>query len=151
LSPTPSMMPSGCASPHYPSRRKSSARRCGRRVMPKVIVTARYFAVDPEPLEVLRAHGCTLVHTDLDWTLGDGNVSEAQTAELLRDVDGAIISSLPLTDAALAQVPALKVIAVRGVGYDSVDVEAATRRGLPVLVAPGFTESVADYTFGLML
>jgi D-3-phosphoglycerate dehydrogenase len=45
----------------------------------------------------------------------------------------------------------LKVLAVRGVGYDSVDVEAATQRGLPVLVAPGFTESVADYTFGLML
>ncbi len=119
--------------------------------MPKVIITARYFAVDPEPLEVLRAHGCTLVHTDLDWTLGDGNVSEARAVELLQDVDGAIISSLPLTDAVLAQVPSLKVLAVRGVGYDSVDVEAATQRGLPVLVAPGFTESVADYTFGLML
>jgi len=119
--------------------------------MPKVIITARYFAVDPEPLEVLQAHGCTLVHTDLDWTLGDGNVSEAQAVELLHNVDGAIISSLPLTDAVLAHVPSLKVIAVRGVGYDSVDVEAATRRRLPVLVAPGFTESVADYTFGLML
>src|SRR5262249_56655394 len=56
-----------------------------------------------------------------------------------------------LTDAVLAHVPSLRVIAVRGVGYDSVDVEAATRRHLPVLVAPGFTESVADYTFGLML
>src|SRR5262249_23648688 len=67
------------------------------------------------------------------------------------DVDGAIISSLPLTAAVLAQTPSLKVLAVRGVGYDSVDVEAATRRRLPVLVAPGFTESVADYTFGLML
>jgi len=119
--------------------------------MPKVIITARYFAVDPEPLVVLGAHGCTLVHTELDWTLGDGNISEARAVELLQDVDGAIISSLPLTDAVLAQVPALKVIAVRGVGYDSVDVEAATRRRLPVLVAPGFTESVADYTFGLML
>jgi len=119
--------------------------------MPKVIITARYFAVDPEPLELLRAHGCTLVHTDLDWTLGDGNVSEARAVELLQDVDGAIISSLPLTDAVLAQVPSLKVLAVRGAGYDSVDVAAATRRGLPVLVAPGFTESVADYTFGLML
>ena len=91
------------------------------------------------------------MHTDLDWTLGDGNVTEAGTVELLRDVDGAIISSLPLTDAVLAQVPSLKVVAIRGVGYDSVDVEAATRRGIPVLVAPGFTDSVADYTFGLML
>src|SRR5262249_60315652 len=87
----------------------------------------------------------------LTWALGDGNVAEAQAVELLQDVDGAISSSRPLTDAVLAQVPSLKVIAVRGVGYDSVDVEAATRRGLPVLVAPGFTESVADYTFGLML
>ena len=119
--------------------------------MPKVIITARYFAVDPEPLEVLRAHDCTLVHTDIDWTLGDGNVTETRAVELLRDVDGAIISSMPLTDAVLAQVPSLRVVAVRGVGYDSVDVEAATRRGIPVLVAPGFTESVADYTFGLML
>jgi D-3-phosphoglycerate dehydrogenase len=119
--------------------------------MPKVIITARYFAVDPEPLEVLQAHGCTLVYTDLDWTLGDGNVSAARAVELLQDVDGAIISSLPLTEAVLAHTPALKVVAIRGVGYDSVDVEAATRRGIPVLVAPGFTESVADYTFGLML
>jgi D-3-phosphoglycerate dehydrogenase len=119
--------------------------------MPKVIITARYFAVDPEPLAVLQAHGCALVHTELDWTLGDGNVSEARAVELLQDVDGAIISSLPLTDAVLAQTPSLKVVAVRGVGYDSVDVEAATQRGIPVLVAPGFTESVADYTFGLML
>src|SRR5262249_26377776 len=151
--PTPSMMPSEYASPRCPSRRKRSARCCARKrePMPKVIITARYFAVDPEPLEVLQAHGCTLVHTDLDWTLGDGNVSEAQAVELLQDVDGAIISSLPLTDAVLAHVPSLRVIAVRGVGYDSVDVEAATRRHLPVLVAPGFTESVADYTFGLML
>ena len=80
--------------------------------MPNVLITARYFAVDPEPLEVLRAHGCTLVHTDLDWTLGDGNVPAARTVELLRDVAGAIIASLPLTESVLAQAPALQVIAV---------------------------------------
>ena len=80
--------------------------------MPNVLITARYFAVDPEPLEVLRAHGCTLVHTDLDWTLGDGNVPAARTVELLRDVAGAIIASLPLTESVLAQAPALKVMAL---------------------------------------
>jgi lactate dehydrogenase-like 2-hydroxyacid dehydrogenase len=42
-------------------------------------------------------------------------------------------------------------LAYRGVGYDSVDIGAATARGLPVLIAPGFTDSVADYTFALML
>jgi D-3-phosphoglycerate dehydrogenase / 2-oxoglutarate reductase len=119
--------------------------------MPNVLITARYFAVDPAPLELLRGHGCALVHAEIDWTLGDGNVSEARAIELLRDVDAAIISSLPLTDRVLAHAGKLQVIAVRGVGYDSVDIGAATARGLPVLVAPGFTESVADYTFALML
>src|SRR5919109_530690 len=119
--------------------------------MPKVLITARYFAVDPEPLEILRAHRCELVHADLDWTLGDGNVSENLAVELLQDVDAAIISSLPCTDHVLAHAGQLKVIAIRGVGYDSVDIAAATARGLPVIVAPGFTESVADYTFALML
>jgi D-3-phosphoglycerate dehydrogenase len=119
--------------------------------MPKVLITARYFAVDPEPLTLLRSHGCKLMHSQLDWTLGDGNVSEGRAVELLRDVDAAIISSLPLTAHVLAHAEKLRVIAIRGVGYDSVDIAAATARGIPVIVAPGFTESVADYTFALML
>jgi D-3-phosphoglycerate dehydrogenase len=119
--------------------------------MPNILITARYFAVDPQPLEVLQQHGCVILHQELDWTLGDGNVSEARAIELLHQVDGAIISSLPLTAAVLARTPQLKVIAIRGVGYDSVEIEAATARGIPVVVAPGFTESVADYVFGLML
>jgi len=119
--------------------------------MPRVLITARYFAVDPEPLALLQAHRCELAHAALDWTLGDGNVSEARAIELLHDVDAAIISSLPLSPHVLAHAERLKVIAIRGVGYDSVDVQAATQRRIPVLVAPGFTESVADYSFGLML
>jgi D-3-phosphoglycerate dehydrogenase / 2-oxoglutarate reductase len=119
--------------------------------MPKVLITARYFAVDPQPLALLCAHGCELVHAELDWTLGDGNESEERTITLLQDVDAAIISSLQLTDHVLGNAGKLKVIAIRGVGYDSVDISAATARGIPVIVAPGFTESVADYTFALML
>jgi phosphoglycerate dehydrogenase-like enzyme len=121
------------------------------KTMPKVLITARYFAVDPEPLQVLRDHGCELVHAEIDWTLGDGNVSEGRAIELLQDVDAVIISSLPLPDHVLAHARTLKVIAIRGVGYDSVDIPAATARGIPVIVAPGFTDSVADYTFALML
>jgi phosphoglycerate dehydrogenase-like enzyme len=119
--------------------------------MPKVLITARYFALDPEPLQVLHDHGCELVHSEIDWTLGDGNVSEGRAIELLQDVDAAVISSLPLIDHVLAHAEKLKVIAIRGVGCDSVDISAATARGIPVIVAPGFTDSVADYTFALML
>ena len=119
--------------------------------MPNVLITARYFAVDPEPLDLLCRHGCVITHPDIDWTLGDANVSQARAIELLHDADGAIISSMPITEGVLAQTPRLKVIALRGVGYDSVDVAAATARGIPVAVAPGFTDSVADYVFGLLL
>lgn len=119
--------------------------------MPPVLITARYFAVDPEPLDLLQEQGCRIAHPDLDWTLGDGNVSAERAIELLHGVEAAIISSLPLTERVLANALALKIIAIRGVGYDSVEVEAATRHGIPVVVAPGFTNSVADYVFGLLL
>jgi len=119
--------------------------------MPNVLITARYFAVDPDPIDLLKDNNCVITHPDIDWTLGDANVSESRAVELLSDADGAIISSMPVTDAVLAQTPRLKVIALRGVGYDSVDVAAATARGIAVAVAPGFTDSVADYVFGLLL
>ena len=119
--------------------------------MPNVLITARYFAADPEPIDLLKRHNCVITHPDIDWTLGDANVSKSRAIELLRDADGAIISSMPVTDAVLAETPRLKAIALRGVGYDSVDVAAATARGIPVAVAPGFTDSVADYVFGLLL
>lgn len=119
--------------------------------MPNVLITARYFAVDPEPVELLERNDCIITHPDIDWTLGDANVSQTRAVELLQDADGAIISSMPITEAVLSQTPRLKVIALRGVGYDSVEVAAATARGIPVAVAPGFTDSVADYVFGLLL
>jgi len=119
--------------------------------MPNILITARYFAVDPQPLELLRRHGCTMRHQDIDWTRGDGNVTEARAIELLHEIDAAIISSLPLTETVFANTPQLKIVAIRGVGFDSVQVDAATAHGIPVVVAPGFTDSVADYVFGLML
>ncbi|MGH9340067.1 MAG: NAD(P)-dependent oxidoreductase [Acidobacteriota bacterium] len=48
--------------------------------------------------------------------------------------------------------PNLKVIARTGVGYDSIDVEAASRRGVPVLYTPGvLTRAVAEHAVALIL
>ena len=48
--------------------------------------------------------------------------------------------------------PALKVIGRPGIGYDSVDVETATRLGIPVVVTPGANNrSVAEHAVTLML
>jgi hydroxypyruvate reductase len=56
-------------------------------------------------------------------------------------------------DAALiAQLPALEIIAVMGVGYDGIDVAAARSRGVVVTHTPGvLNDDVADLAIALML
>ena len=52
----------------------------------------------------------------------------------------------------IAQLPALQVIAVMGVGYDGVDVAAAKARGVVVTHTPDvLNDDVADLAIGLML
>ncbi len=57
------------------------------------------------------------------------------------------------TDAKLIeQLPALEIIANFGVGYDSIEVDAAVRRGLVVTNTPDvLNDEVADFTVGLLL
>jgi glyoxylate reductase len=48
--------------------------------------------------------------------------------------------------------PNLKVISQMAVGYDNIDVTAATRRGIPVGNTPGIlTETTADFTWALLM
>lgn len=52
----------------------------------------------------------------------------------------------------IAQMPALEMISVFGVGYDGIDVAAARARGVPVTNTPDvLTEEVADLGIALML
>ena len=52
----------------------------------------------------------------------------------------------------IAQLPALEVITVFGVGYDGVDVKAAHERGVPVTNTPDvLNDDVADLALGLLL
>jgi len=64
-----------------------------------------------------------------------------------------ILSGLSVVDVAVIEnCPNLKIIAKHGVGYDNIDVAAATQRGIPVTVTPYANNmSVAEFTVGLML
>jgi phosphoglycerate dehydrogenase-like enzyme len=78
--------------------------------------------------------------------------TEADAVEAVRGAYGVIAGSEPYTDAVLEQLPDLQVISRSGVGYDAVDVEAATRRGIAVTIVPsGNHQAVAEYAFSLML
>lgn len=76
----------------------------------------------------------------------------AEMVQLLEGVVAAIVSTDPFDAEVLASAPDLRVIARVGVGIDSIDLEAATERGVVVTVAHGANEdTVADHTVALML
>lgn len=81
-----------------------------------------------------------------------GTSPEVLASESL-DVDAIIVRAFgTITAAIMDGAPRLKVIAKHGAGVDNIDVEAATKRGIPVVYTPfANTDAVADHTIGLML
>ncbi len=71
----------------------------------------------------------------------------------VRDVDGLLSLLTDKVDVELMDAaPKLKVVSNMAVGYDNIDVPAATSRGIVVGNTPGvLTETTADFTFALLL
>lgn len=116
--------------------------------MPTVLIT-------PEPLrdrpgsyrEIFAAAGFQCV----DFR-GEQVPSEASLRAILPEVDAMVAGSERITSAVLDAAPRLRVIARTGVGYDAVDVVAATARNIAVVITPGTNqESVAEQAFALLL
>ncbi|MEM7014312.1 MAG: 2-hydroxyacid dehydrogenase [Verrucomicrobiota bacterium] len=64
----------------------------------------------------------------------------------------AVTGGFPVPNELLASMPNLKIIAIRGVGYDSVDIEYAKQRGIRVTNTPDvLNDEVADTAILLML
>ena len=79
--------------------------------------------------------------------------SPEQLGELLRGCDGAVTLLTDRIDGAvLDREPQLKVVSNFAVGFDNVDVPAATERGVAVCNTPGvLTETTADFAFALLM
>ena len=76
--------------------------------------------------------------------------------ELLKEVKhcDALLSLLTekIDEEILSANPGLKIVSNYAVGYDNIDVKAATAKGIPVCNTPGVLENaVAEHTFALML
>ena len=81
-----------------------------------------------------------------------GKRTEEEMLDLLQGIDGAIVAGEHFTPSVMDGAPQLKVISRTGVGYDAVDVPAATARGIVVCNTPGVNRhAVSEYTFALML
>jgi D-3-phosphoglycerate dehydrogenase len=67
-------------------------------------------------------------------------------------VDALVVEAQPVTAETFAAMPKLRVVACLRGDPVNVDLEAATRRGIPVLHTPGRNrEAVADFVIGLLL
>jgi len=101
----------------------------------------------PEALALARSRATVRLHPE------DRRLSKAELAGYLADADGLVCLLTDTIDAELlAAAPRLRVVANVAVGYNNIDVAAATRRRVVVTNTPGvLTETTADFTWALLL
>ncbi|SUB02408.1 D-3-phosphoglycerate dehydrogenase [Pannonibacter phragmitetus] len=103
--------------------------------------------LDPSAKKLLAEFGYEAVHTP---PYADSGV----ISEYLKSSGAVgIVSRMGRIDeSVMAGAPHLRVISKHGVGVDNIDLEAAARRGIPVLVAAGANAvSVAEHAIALLL
>ncbi len=114
---------------------------------PRVLISSVFLKPGDAVDRRLREAGFEPVHKP--WI---GKRTEEEMIELLRGITGAIVSTDPFTARVLDAAPQLRVISRTGVGYDAIDVPAATARGVVVTTTPGVNRhAVADLTLALIL
>ena len=116
----------------------------------KILLTTTSFQDTPG------AHHELLARSGFEVIRERGPLSEEQMLDLIRNNDG-FDAFLNGDDRISARVidaagPRLRVIAKYGIGLDSIDVDHATEKRIPVLFTPGVNHTtVAEHTFGLMI
>ncbi|GIJ43586.1 hypothetical protein Val02_04720 [Virgisporangium aliadipatigenens] len=112
-----------------------------------VLITTDYLTPGDEVDTYLAGEGLTTRHAPMR-----GRRDPADLVAHLDGAEGALIANEPMTADVLAKAPTLRAIVRTGVGYDSIDVPAATRLGISVSNLPGINaNAVAEYTIGLLL
>lgn len=113
-----------------------------------VVITTNYLEPDGEIRRVLESAGCTVTFSRPQDREGDDD----HLRSALRDAHAVIAGTEPFPADLIDCAPDLGIIARTGVGYDNVDLRAATRRGITVCATPGANrQSVAELTVGLLI
>ncbi len=120
--------------------------------MPTVLITPEALREQPGPhVDLLRSAGFD-VRYPRNPQFARGRDDQPATVAELAEIDATLASSEHYSRAVLSQLPRLRVIARTGVGYDRVDVGAATELGVVLTITPNSNhEAVAELTLALML
>ena len=112
----------------------------------KVLVTDHVFADLETERSLLEPH-------DVELTLADA-VDEASLVAGVADAEAILVCYAKIPEAVVnADAEAgVKVISRYGIGFDNIDIDAATRNGILVTYVPDYClDEVADHTLGLLL
>ena len=78
--------------------------------------------------------------------------TEEELLDFVTDCDAVIATTDQFTERVFAAAPRLKIVSRFGVGYDTIDVDAAAKHGVWVTTTPGINQyAVADHTLALLL
>ncbi len=114
----------------------------------RIVVTSPTFPNTPGPHhQQLQDAGCDVVTGPYRRA-----ANEDELLGFIRDYDASIATTDAYTERVFAAAPRLKIISRFGVGYDQIDVAAATRHGVWVTTTPGANHvAVADHALTLIL
>jgi D-3-phosphoglycerate dehydrogenase / 2-oxoglutarate reductase len=117
---------------------------------PTVLITTRFFDEGAE--RWLVDQGFSVRRSGLAYDQIDNAITPDKLRRLLYGTVGWIVGVAEVTRDLLSEFPELKIVARRGVGYNTVDTQAASELGRYVTIAPGGNEpSVADHALAMML
>lgn len=112
---------------------------------PTVLITAT--TISQAAIDYLDRAGCKLL-----FLSSDDKQTELEQLARTQHVDAILSRTYKISQELITHCPSLKVIARHGIGYDNVDINAASEHGIPVLVTPGTNAyGVAELCIGLLL
>lgn len=120
--------------------------------MPTVLITPEAMREVAGPyVKLLRQAGFEIRYPK-NPVFARGNANATETIAELADCDASIASGELYSAEVLKSLPRLRVVARCGVGYDRVDIAAATACGIPVTITPQSNhEAVAEMALALLL
>ncbi|MDC3412197.1 C-terminal binding protein [Aquibacillus sp. 3ASR75-11] len=110
----------------------------------KVVVTDYEYETLALEIKVLEAAGAQLVATQCR--------TENEIIEAVKDADGIITQYAPISRKVIESLSNCKVISRYGIGFDAIDVKAATEKGILVSNVTDYClDEVADHAFALLM
>lgn len=109
-----------------------------------VRLNAVTFPVSADERSILAGEGCGMRELE--------GATDAEISAAVADADAVMVVSAHLRAPVIGAMRRCRVVSRLGTGVDKIDLDEATRRGIPVTNLPDFcTEEVADHTLALLL